>query len=274
MSKTDIKLMAFVASAMFWGSGMAGENLVYIEQAGSSSSNTITIEQVGASNWVGGTTDQTTKTVSGARSGTGNSTIYGGTTVLTPAAPSALNYATITGNTNTLAITQTGDNNTAQYNITGNRNSYTSTVSGSNNQTKLTVNPSSAVTSGTNASVTETITGDNNTVIQSITAPQFTSITSITGNYNQITSDNITTGALSRVENTVDGNQNVFNIKQADTGVHTLVMNTTGDYNAITTQQEGSTSSTFNIKTTGSYNTITVRSSNTTIGTPMTAIAR
>ena len=57
--------MAFVASAMFWGSGWAADNNIYVDQAGDNS--TITIRQDGSGNKVkgilingnaGGTTDQ------------------------------------------------------------------------------------------------------------------------------------------------------------------------------------------------------------------------
>ena len=56
MYKTDIKLMAFVASAMFWGGG-AIANDIYMEQVGSG--NTITITQDGAGNKISGTLGST-----------------------------------------------------------------------------------------------------------------------------------------------------------------------------------------------------------------------
>ena len=48
MFRKDIRLMAFVASAMFWGSGYAADNSVYIDQTGDNS--TITMTQDGSGN--------------------------------------------------------------------------------------------------------------------------------------------------------------------------------------------------------------------------------
>ena len=59
------------------------------------------------------------------------------------------------------------------------------------------------------------------------------------------------------------------------TGVQTCALPiSTGGYNSITTQQQGTNDTTVNIQTTGSNNTITVRSSNSTIASPVSAIAR
>lgn len=238
-----------------------GPNKVYIEQVGSS--NTITIEQVGGTNNVGGVTN----TVATAVSGTG-------ITTLTPDAPSASNYGTITGSTNTVAITQTGNSNSAQYNIRGSNNSYSTNVLGNGNQTRLTVgNPNNA--NNTNNVLTEQIIGNSNTIIQDVVASYVTSTTQLYGDNNQVTSSLLSNKGT--VTNTVNGNSNVFNIQQIDAAGangHVLAMNTTGDYNSITTQQQGTNDTTVNIQTTGSNNTITVRTSSSTIVSPATAIAR
>ena len=125
--KTIFAVLAFVAvNATAQNVNIStGPNKVYLEQIGDS--NTITIEQVGGTNNVGGiggnvSVSQTT-----------------GVTTLTPDQPSGTNYATVTGSSNQVTVTQTGDNNSAQYNIKGINNQYTSTVTGDNNQTKLTV---------------------------------------------------------------------------------------------------------------------------------------
>ena len=55
---------------------------------------------------------------------------------------------------------------------------------------------------------------------------------------------------------------------------HTLVLNTTGDYNSYVTQQQGSIDTNVNIATSGNNNTITVRTSNGAIINPLTAVAR
>ncbi len=97
MIKNYYGTMAFVMAAIFAGSGAqaqgagTGENKVYIEQIGSS--NTITIQQVGGTNSVGGVTNQSATTVDAA-----------GITTLTPAAPSATNYGTVTGKNNQVTI--------------------------------------------------------------------------------------------------------------------------------------------------------------------------
>jgi len=238
-----------------------GPNKVYIEQVGSS--NTITIEQVGGTNNVGGVTN----TVATAVSGTG-------ITTLTPDAPSATNYGTITGSTNAVNITQTGNANSSQYNIRGSNNQYTTNMLGNSNQTRLTIgNPNNAT--NTNNVISEQIIGDSNTIIQDIVGSYINSTTQLYGDSNQVTSS--LTSSRGTVTNTVNGNSNVFNIQQMDAAGangHVLAMMTTGDFNSITTQQQGSNDTTVNIQTQGSNNTITVRTSSSTIVSPATAIAR
>lgn len=248
-------------SAISGAQTATGPNKVFIEQVGSS--NTITIEQVGGTNNVGGVTN----TVATAVSGTG-------ITTLTPDAPSASNYGTITGSTNTLSITQTGNANSSQYNIRGSNNSYSTNMLGNNNQTRLTVgNPNAA--NNTNNVLIEQIIGNSNTIIQDVVASYVNSTTQLYGNDNQVTSSLLSNTGT--VTNTVTGNSNVFNIQQIDAAGangHVLAMNTVGDYNSITTQQQGTNDTTVNIQTTGSNNTITVRTSSSTIVSPATAIAR
>ena len=78
-----IRSLAFIISALFWGSGAYAENKVYIEQVGSS--NVITITQIGDTNRVGdGGLNQTSK---------------------------------ITGSNNILTTMQTGDANIIDYTV-------------------------------------------------------------------------------------------------------------------------------------------------------------
>lgn len=238
-----------------------GPNKVYIEQVGSS--NTITIEQVGGTNNVGGVTT----TVATAVASTG-------ITTLTPDAPSASNYGTITGSTNTVNITQTGNANSSQYNIRGSNNQYTTNMLGNGNQTRLTVGTVNSATNSLNV-IAEQIIGHNNMIIQDVVGSNINTNTSLDGDNNQVTSS--LTSSRGVVTNTVLGNANVFNIQQMDAAGangHMLAMNTIGDYNSITTQQQGTNDTTVNIQTNGSNNTITVRTSSSTIVSPATAIAR
>jgi hypothetical protein len=238
-----------------------GPNKVYIEQVGTS--NTITIQQVGGTNNVGGvavdalTVDST------------------GLTTLTPTAPSATNYGTVSGSSNQLAITQTGSANSAQYSIRGSNNVYTSTVTGNSNKTKLDIGDVSNATNLRNT-VTETINGNSNIVIQNIIGNDIDSTTTInTGNSNEITKELKSTNGTSILE--INGNNNVINAQQIDSAGangHYLKNVILGSFNSITTQQQGSNDTTIDMRTDGSHNTITVRTSSGIIASPATAIAR
>lgn len=237
-----------------------GPNKVYIEQVGSS--NTVTIQQVGGTNNVGGTA---------VDAQTVDST---GLTTLTPTAPSATNYGTITGSSNTLAITQTGSGNSAQYNIRGGNNSYTSVVTGNSNKTKLNIGDLSNASNLRNV-VSETITGNTNILIQDIIGNDITSTTTISGNSNEITKELKSTNGESILQ--ITGDSNIINAQQVDsagTNGHYLKNVIVGSYNSITTQQQGSNDTTVDIKTTGDHNTITVRTSSSAITSPVSAIAR
>jgi hypothetical protein len=236
-----------------------GPNNVYIDQVGNT--NLITIEQVGNTNNVGGITN------------TSQTTDSNNITTMVPAAPSTSNYATITGSSNQLAITQTGDINSAQYNIRGDHNSYTSTVTGDNNQTYLTIGVLGAP--NVHNTVTETITGNSNLSIQKLIGDYITSGLIISGSTNQVTQSLYSSYGASTV--TITGDSNVLFAEQSDSaGIsgHKLIEYIVGNYNSISTQQQGSTDTVINIATSGDHNTITVRSSSSTIVNPITAIAR
>ena len=256
-----LTVTGMLLSGLAMAADATGPNSVYIQQVGSS--NTITIEQVGGTNRVGGVTNTTPVAVDGT-----------GVTTFVPAAPSSLNYGTLTGSTNNLSIIQHGNADSAQYNIQGNYNTYSSTVTGNSNRTSLTIGNQNNAANNNNT-VSEIITGNSNMLITNVVGSNITSTTAISGSSNQVTSSLLSTNGS--VTNTISGDSNIFNIQQTDSAGasgHVLVANTTGDYNSITTQQQGNNDTTMNILTTGSHNTITVRSSGAAIVNPVSAVAR
>lgn len=228
----------------------SGPNNVYIEQIGNT--NTVTIEQVGGSNNIGGTN---------ATNGAWD-------------APSASNYATISGSSNQVTMVQTGDNNLGQYNIKGSNNVFTNNVTGYDNKTKLIIGNTNNANNLRN-NVTENVTGDTNTLVTTIVGNDNTSTSTITGNTNNITKDITTSSAINDV--TISGNSNNLYSQQIDSAGsagHELVLSSAGDFNTYSVQQQGTNDTTVNIKTTGSHNTVTVRTSNSAIVNPLTAVAR
>ena len=258
--KYSVLVLALMSTVSFAVDNTAtGPNKVYIEQIGNT--NTITIEQVGGTNNVGG--------INGTTSVSNSDHL----TTHTPDAPSSLNYATVSGNTNVLSLTQTGNNNSAQYNIKGNQNTYTSTVTGNSNKTKLKAGDTN--TANLRNTITEAITGNSNLSIQTLLGNDITSTTTVTGNNNEITQDLKSSNGSST--NTITGHNNVVFTEQSDSaGANGHVLNNViaGDYNSVMTQQQGSNDTTVDIQTTGDHNTITVRTSSSAIVNPVTAIAR
>lgn len=241
---------AFALAASTTQNAATGPNNVYIEQIGNS--NTIIIEQVGGSNNIGGTA-----TTNGAWD-----------------APSSSNYATISGSSNNVTMTQTGDNNLGQYNIKGSNNTYTSNVTGYDNKTKLSIGNTNNANNLRNT-VTETVAGDSNTIVTAIVGSDNTSTLAITGSSNNVTKEITSSSAINNT--TFAGNYN--NLYSQQTGVagsagHELVMGTSGDYNTFSVQQQGTNDTTVNVQTTGSHNTVTVRTSSSAIVSPLTAVSR
>lgn len=238
----------------------AGENKVYIEQAGNS--NTITIDQIGGGNMVGGNTSDVI-----AVNGTGVTTI-------TPAVPSSSNYALITGNTNNLTLNHLGDSNWAQYIITGSNNIYSNKITGNGNISILTIGKLlPAPMANLRNTINEEITGNTNYTIQSITNNDIISNLKINGDQNQVTTD--LGGSLGKVNTTIAGGNNIlFNTQGGAAVGHDLTQDIIGSYNSISTQQLGINDSIMDIKVTGDHNTITVHSSDGTIMSPLLAIPR
>lgn len=252
-TKTVITVLLASIAASGWAqvsNTATGPNKVYIEQIGSS--NTITLEQVGGTNGIGGTAS-----TNGAWD-----------------APSSSNYATVTGNSNVIGITQRGNNNLGQYNVRGNNNNYTSSVTGSDNKTKLDIGDVNNASNLRNI-VTETITGDSNTVKQAVIGNDIKSTLTITGNANEVTKELKSTNGTSDIS--ITGNSNKLDIQQVDSAGangHYLKQVIAGDYNSVVTQQQGNNDTSVDIKATGSHNTITVRTSSSSIVGPSTAVAR
>lgn len=256
--KTAIAMVFLAMSFTVQAAGNTGPNRVFVEQIGNS--NTVTIEQVGGSNDVGGTAGSVAVDTAGV-------------STLTVTAPSASNYGTVNGSSNTVTMTQHGDSNQAQYNIKGSNNNYTSTVTGNGNQTKLNIGNQN--TNGLRNDVTETLIGNNNMVIRSIVGNDNVTTTAVTGSDNQITETVTTSNADHTL--TITGSSNVVNAEQIDAAGgagHSLTNVISGNYNSITTQQQGTNDTTVNLATTGDHNTITVRTSSSIISNPVSAIVR
>jgi hypothetical protein len=253
-------LMVSFSSLLLATGTATGPNNVFMEQLGNT--NVITIEQVGGTNNIGGisgtiTTDANTNVVTNV-----------------PDAPSASNYATINGGSNTLSMTQHGNNNWAQYIIRGSNNRYSNTVTGNDNNNRLVIGDTNH-TDNHHVVITETITGNSNSVIQNIIGNYISSTLGITGNSNQVTENLLSTNGVSDIS--ITGNSNLLNVEQSDVAGaigHNLKEVIVGNFNAITTQQQGTNDTTIDIKTSGDNNTITVRSSSSTIVNAQAAIAR
>jgi hypothetical protein len=242
MYKKDIRLMAFVASAMFWGSGVwAADNSIYIEQAGDNS--TITMTQDGSGNRVKGI-------------------------LLNGSAGGTTDPAKLTGNAQTINIGQVGSNNTLALGINstqgGSVTGYSNIgvnlnyqVTGSNNTGYININNNGVGTSSGNVIG---ITQDGGA----------TATLNMTGTSNQLTvntaggSGNIFTG-------TINADETVATVNQTGGGGNETTLNMTGNKGSIsltsvgasnitsvTQSAYGSTGAQVIIDITGSGNTTTV----------------
>ena len=211
--KKDIKLMAFVASAMFWGSGYAADNSVYIDQAGDNS--TIAVTQDGSGNRIkgilangtaGATTDHSVlagdnQTVTIQQVGQNNVLSLGLKTAigangkgidLTYIAINGGNTAYINSNNagtgqsqgNTVNINQSGGSALTNLNLLGNDNNLNvTTTGGANNKFTAAINANQTVTTvnqsgGGGNETTLNMTGNDAQV--SITTVGASNITNLT----------------------------------------------------------------------------------------------
>ena len=267
MYKQDIKLMAFVASAMFWGSGWAADSSVYIDQSGDSA--TITITQDGAGNVVRGVSGVGTSNTTPAKIygnnnqitvdqiGTGNTlklgitSTTGGTTTIPGTATTVANPTiiySVTGNNAVAEInsnsanTGTSQSNYININQTGDGAITNANVLGANNGIKV------VTSGGANNSYTTAVDGDENS--------QNVSMTGGAGNVANITQ----TGDGNSVTLTSVGATNTFGITQTGAGSSSIVLSHSGSGNSFTIDQTSSATgnNTLNWAGSGSSNTISI----------------
>lgn len=281
--------MAVISSAMFWGSGNAADNSIYIDQSGDNS--TITMTQDGSGNRIkgillngnaGGTTDPAklvgnAQTINIEQTGANNSlalginSTQGGSVSGYSNIGVNLNYqVTGGGNTgyininnngqgtasgNVVSITQDG-NGTATLNMTGTSNQLTvNTAGGSGNVFTGTINANETV-----ATVDQTGGGGNETTLNMTGNKGQVSITSVgaANITNVIQSAFGSSGSVIIVDLTGSGNQT--NISQTGTADHyaNLKLNSGSNDNIINLAQSGTAiqSTTVELLAGSSQNTI------------------
>lgn len=290
MYKKDIKLMAFIASAMFWGSGYAADNSIYIDQSGDNS--TITMTQDGAGNRVkgillngtaGGTTDPAkltgdAQTINIQQTGATNvlalgiNSTQGGTVSGYANIGVNLNYVVSDGgNTgyininnngqgtaigNVVGITQSGGGATTTLNMIGTSNSLSVLQSGGANNTFIgTINADETV-----ATVSNTGGGGNTTTLDMTGNKGQVSVTTVGAtNTTTVTQSAYgTTGAQAIVNITGSGNDTT--ITQTGLFDHYASLTVVGSSNDFTLSQSGGAATGHHItmNVTGSTNTMSV----------------
>jgi hypothetical protein len=254
-SRKDIKLMAFIASAMFWGSGYAADNSIYIDQSGDNS--TITMTQDGSGNRVkgillngtaGGTTDPAkltgnAQTINVEQLGANNvlalgiTSTQGGTVTGFANIGVNLNYQVsgggntgyininnngqATSSGNVVDVRQEGGSGTTTLNMTGASNQLTlHTAGGSGNQFTGTINADETI-----ISVDQTSGGGNQTTLD------------MTGNKGQVSITSI-------------GAANITNVTQSASGTFgaQVILDIIGSGNQTTVTQSGAYDHYANIK--------------------------
>lgn len=235
----DIKLMAFVISAMFWGSGYAADNSIYLDQAGDNS--TVTLTQDGSGNKVkgiingapGNTNDPAVlngnnQTVTVNQVGQNNVLSLGLQTTVSNGIGINLNYSAINGGNvaiinsnndgtgtsagNVVSFTHSGGGAITNLDLLGTENTLTVVTSGgANNKFTGTINANN-----TNVTVNQTLGGGNETTLN------------LTGNNGQVSLT--TAGAL-----------NITNITQSGGGANGVnaVIDIAGSSNSTTVTQAG-----------------------------------
>lgn len=206
--------MAFIMSAMFWGSG-ALANDVYIDQIGDNS--TVTVTQTGAGNLVNGNVG-----------GTGNND----------------DPAIIKGDLNSVTITQIGASNTVRMVINNETNGTGATVvvSADGSGNTQTIGCGTALNSNCNANtIRSEIVGNNNNTTQTISGGAVKSTIAITGSTNNVT--HTATGAgLHSAEIIIGGVSNVSSsntvtLTQSGALTKNAVITSIGSSNTVTVTQ-------------------------------------
>jgi hypothetical protein len=215
MHKQDIKLMAFIASAIFWGSGYAADNSIYIDQTGDSS--TITMTQDGAGNKVKGI----------LLNGTA-----GGTT----------DPAKLSGNAQTINIEQTGATNVLALGITSTQGGI---VQGYAN---IGVNLNYQVTDGGNTGYININNSGQGTAIGNVvnfvqSGGGATSTLNMTGTSNQLSVET-SGGANNSFTGTINADQTIATVDQSGGGGNTTSLNMTGNKGQVSVTTVGATNTT------------------------------
>lgn len=197
MYRADIKLMAFVMSAMFWGS-WAQANEVYMEQVGDNTN--VTILQDGNANRID--------------DGLGGNAYIG-------------------GDNNVVSISQVGSNNSLTLSVNSllGGMSITSTVTGDDNN--QVIQCGSANSASCNAStIVQSISGNSNNVSTLMTGSgTYSSNIGVTGNYNNVThaqsGAGAHTGTITVNSSGTSSTPNVVNLTQSGLNAKTATITTT-----------------------------------------------
>lgn len=201
--------MAFIASAMFWGSGYAADNSIYIEQSGDNS--TITMTQDGSGNKVKGI-------------------------LINGNAGATTDPAKLIGNAQTVNIGQVGANNVLALGINSTQGG---TVSGYSN---IGINLNYQVTGGNNTgyiNVNNSGTGQASGNVIGITQDGGAFATlRMTGTSNQLTV-NTAGGAGNRFTGDINANETIATINQTGGGGNETTVDMTGNKGTVTVTSIG-----------------------------------
>lgn len=217
------KLWALSMVMFISSAAVAADNKIYIDQVGDNLN--LTLTQTGTSNRVG---------LSNERS-------------------------TLTGNGQTVDITQDGSTNSIDMNVTGNDATVELSQTGSGNE--LTLNCGD-ITSCASAEIRSLVTGDYNTSTITGNASDLKYVETIIGDYN--TSVITMTGSKGTILSTLTGSSNQVTINQSaiDMLGSEVNLDMTGSNNIVDVTQEGTEQQILDITTNGDNQTITVHQSN------------
>lgn len=276
--------MAFVASAMFWGSGYAADNSIYIDQSGDNS--TITMTQDGSGNKVkgillngtaGGTTDPAklignNQTINIEQTGATNELSLGVNSTVTSGVGVNLNYQVTDGgnvgfininnnglgiaSNNVVSIVQNGGGAITTLNMTGTGNQLSVGQSGgANNKFIGTINADS-----TNVTVSQTLGGGNETTLNMTGDKGIVSVTTMGAtNITNITQSAYGSAGAQALVN-INGSGNQTDITQSGMYDHYASLTVVGSGNTIDVTQSGgaSTGHSATLLVTGSTNNISL----------------
>jgi hypothetical protein len=207
MYKKDIKLMAFVMSAMFWGS-WAYANEVYVEQIGDNTN--VTILQDGNGNKID--------------DGLGGNAYIG-------------------GDNNVVGISQIGSNNTLNLSVNSllGGMSITSNVTGDDNNQVIQCGSSNSASCNA-STIIQDITGNSNNVSTLMTGSgTYSSNVSVTGNYNNVTHTQSGAGAHTGTiivnSSGTSSTPNIVNLTQSGINAKTATITTTNASGNISVTQ-------------------------------------